>query len=356
MDVCLILSTSGTTGGSKGVLFTHNNILFSELGFTRDYHLSEKDAMFMASPLNHATGFHHGVIANMLIGAKLVLQEKFNARRALDLMESEGCTYSMGATPFIYDLVKVLKEDESLRLTTMKLYLCGGAPVPEYLVKDAYRYGIKVCEVYGSTESVPHIYVREEEVFEIMGSSSGRPMDGVEVRVVDENRKEVGVGEIGEEISRGPNVCVGYLNDKEYTDRFIDDEGFFYSGDLCIKDKNGNIKIIGRKKDMIVRGGENLDSNEINNYLEGFSHLRDHAVIGMPDERLGERICAYVVADRRFALEELKEYLHKKGVPKRFCPERIEFVEAIPRTHSGKVKKFMLDQDIRTKLKREKMQ
>ena len=150
---------------------------------------------------------HHGVIANMLIGAKLVLQEKFNARRALDLMESEGCTYSMGATPFIYDLVKVLKEDESLRLTTMKLYLCGGAPVPEYLVKDAYRYGIKVCEVYGSTESVPHIYVREEEVFEIMGSSSGRPMDGVEVRVVDENRKEVGL----ERKSQGVRMFVSVI-------------------------------------------------------------------------------------------------------------------------------------------------
>lgn len=349
-DIALILSTSGTTGGSKGVLFTHNNILFSEKGFIRELHLDFRDIMFMASPLNHATGFHHGIIANMLMGARLVLQQRFEAKKAIAMMRKEKCTYSMGATPFIYDLVKVLKGEEGLRIPSLKLYLCGGAPVPEYIVKDAYTYGIEVCEVYGSTESVPHVYVRREEVLSIMGKNAGKPMEGIEVRVISENGEMLPPGAVGEEVSRGPNVFVGYLNNMDATNRYLDDEGWFHSGDLCMMDEEGNIKIIGRKKDMIVRGGENLDSNEINDYLEGFAPIVDHTVVGMPDERLGERICAYVVAKQSFELEELKAYLQGKSVPKRFWPERVEFVEEIPRTHSGKVKKFLLQEDIRRKL------
>ncbi len=347
-DVTLILCTSGTTGGNKGVMLTHNNIIFSEAMFNKELGLKEEDVMFMPAPLHHATGFHHGVIAPMLIGAKLVLEQKFSSREAIDLMNRERCTYSMGATPFIYDLLRYM-EEQGGELPYLKFYLCGGAPVPGYMVRKADRFGIRLCEVYGSTESVPHVFVRPEEALDLDGHTSGRAMTGVEVRVVDENGAEVPPGVIGEEISRGPNVFVGYLKDRETTDRLLTEEGWFYSGDLCVGDEKGNIHIVGRKKDMIVRGGENLNSNEIDNDVEGCPGVRDHAVIGMPDERMGERICVFVVTEPgvEVTLEDMTRYMKEKHVQKRYWPERVEMTDRIPRTASGKVKKYLLLEELK---------
>lgn len=347
-DVTLILCTSGTTGGNKGVMLTHNNIIFSEEMFNRELGLDERDVMFMPAPLHHATGFHHGVIAPMLMGAKLVLQQKFSCQEAIDLMNREQCTYSMGATPFIYDILRHM-EEQGGALPYLKFYLCGGAPVPGYMVRKADQYGIRLCEVYGSTESVPHVFVRPGEALDLDGRTSGRAMAGVEVRVVDEKGQDVPPGVIGEEISRGPNVFVGYLKDRETTDRFLTEEGWFYSGDLCVSDEKGNIHIVGRKKDMIVRGGENLNANEIDNDVEGCPGVRDHAVIGMPDERMGERICVFVVPESGMAvtLEDMTCYMKEKHVQKRYWPERVEMIDKIPRTASGKVKKYLLLEELK---------
>lgn len=352
-DLAVILCTSGTTGGTKGVLLTHDNIRYSEEVFNKELKLTEKDIMFMPAPLNHATGFHHGIIAPMLIGAKVVLQQKYNCKDAIDLMNKEKCTYSMGATPFIYDILREL-ETNGGQLPYLKFYLCGGAPVPGYMVQKAWNFGILLCEVYGSTESVPHVYVRPEEALRLNGTTSGRAIEGVEVRVVDENGQDVPIGIPGEEISRGPNVFVGYLKDRAITDSALNDDGWFSSGDICIMDEAGNIRIIGRKKDMIVRGGENLNSNEINDKLEGCPGIADHTVIGMPDDRLGERICAFAVplsGFEKLKLEEVVAYLQQKNVPKRFWPERLELIERIPHTGSGKVKKYLLQQELEKRMK-----
>lgn len=351
-DVAVILYTSGTTGGTKGVMLTHNNIIFSEKYFNKALGITEDDIMFMPAPLNHATGFHHGIIAPMLMGAKVVLQSKFESRKAIDLINREKCTYSMGSTPFIFDILNDIKSGTN-RLETLKFYLCGGAPVPEDMVKCACQYGIKLCEVYGSTESVPHVFVRPEETLKQMGNTSGRPIEGIEVRIVDENRREVPLGTIGEEASRGPNVFVGYLNDQTATQKVLDDEGWFYSGDLCIEDENGNIKVIGRKKDIIVRGGENLNTNHICEYISKHPDILDQAVIAMPDERLGERICAYVVLKKgkeRLDLKKLQHYMQKKRIPKRYWPERLEMIDEIPRTDSGKIKKNILSDDLKKRM------
>lgn len=347
-DLAVILGTSGTTGGSKGVMLTHNNIIFSERYFNRELGLTKDDIMFMPAPLNHATGFHHGLIAPLLLGAKVVLQQKFRRAEAMELMNQERCTYSMGSTPFIYDILKEM-EESGKRLPHLKFYLCGGAPVPDYMVQKADRFGILLCEVYGSTESVPHLYVHPDDAIRLNGSSSGKPMAGVEVKIIDEQGQIVPPGTPGEEASRGPNVFVGYINNPEETDRVLDDDGWFYSGDICVGDSNGHIRIIGRKKDLIVRGGENLNTNEIDSYLEGCPGIIDHAIIGMPDERLGERICAYVVLsdpEETLHLEQLISYLAERKIPKRFWPERLEIIDQIPRTASGKVKKYLLKEDL----------
>lgn len=348
LEVALILGTSGTTGNNKGVMLTHSNIIFSEEQFNLELGLDENDIMFMPAPLNHATGFHHGIIAPMLLGAKVVLQQKFKCPEAIHIMNREKCTYSMGSTPFIYDILKYL-EKEGGSLESLKFYLCGGAPVPEDMVLRASAFGICLCEVYGSTESVPHVFVRPWETLTQKERTSGRPLEGIQVRVVDEQGREVPPGIVGEEISRGPNVFVGYLKDREETDRVLTDDGWFYSGDLCVMDEAGNIRIVGRKKDMIVRGGEKLNSNYIDEALEGCPGVADHAVIGMPDERLGERICAYVVPEQGVCvgLDQVLSYMKEKHVPKRYWPERLEQIKEIPRTGSGKVKKYLLLEDLK---------
>ena len=344
------------TCGSKGVILTHDNIRFSEETFSKELGLTEHDIMFMPAPLNHATGFHHGIIASMLIGSKVVLQQKYNCFDAISLMNEEMCTYSMGATPFIYDILREL-EVSNKSIKSLKFYLCGGAPVPGYMVKRAWDHKIVLCEVYGSTESVPHVYVRPSEAISLNGTTSGRAMEGVEIRVVDEDGNDVPFGTQGEELSRGPNVFVGYLKNQQITDEVLDDDGWFHSGDLCIMDEHGCIKIIGRKKDMIVRGGENLDSNSINNNLEGCPGILDHTVIGMPDSRLGERICAFVVPQKGYeslSLSDILNYLKEKEISKRFWPERLEIIDRIPHTGSGKVKKYLLLEELNQRMKETK--
>lgn len=355
-DVACLLTTSGTTGRPKVAMFTHNNLIFSESVFARELGRTQRDVMFMPSPLNHATGFFHGLIAPMILGAKTVLQQDFNAKDAVALCNKEGVTWSMGATPFIYDILKYFDEHEIAAPETLSLFLCGGAAVPDALVRHAWSKKILLCEIYGSTESCPHIYVPPEKCLEWSGAFSGIPFEGIEVRVVDSERQDVAPGVQGEEISRGPHQFVGYLNDPERTNRQLDDEGWFYSGDLCVIDEENRIRICGRKKEIIIRGGENLCVREIDDNILGCPGVDDHATIGMPDERLGERICTFVVSwdEAPPSLEDIKSYLAKAQVAKRFWPERIEYIDAIPKTMTGKVKRHLLAAELARRLAKEK--
>jgi acyl-CoA synthetase len=354
-DVACLLTTSGTTGRPKVAMFTHNNLIFSESVFVRELGRTQHDVMFMPSPLNHATGFFHGLIAPMLLGARTVLQQDFNAKDAVTLCNKEGATWSMGATPFIYDILRYLNENDIQSLDTLSLFLCGGAAVPEALVRHAWSKGILLCEIYGSTESCPHIYVPPEKCLEWSGAFSGIPFEGIEVRVVDSERRDVPWGIQGEEISRGPHQFVGYLNDPDRTNRQLDNDGWFYSGDLCFMDEENRIRINGRKKEIIIRGGENLCVREIDDNILGCPGLSDHATIGMPDERLGERICTFVVSwdESPPSLEDIKQYLAKAQVAKRFWPEHIEYIGAIPKTTTGKVKRHLLAAELTKRLKKD---
>ena len=345
-DVACILTTSGTTGPPKLVLTTHNTILFSERSYLSPLGLTGDDVMWMPSPLNHATGFFHGMISVMLLGGSTVLQQEYSAEDAVDLINQYGCTWSHGATTFIYDLLSEL-DQTNREIPSLRLFLCGGAPVPSALVQHAFEYGILLCESYGSTESCPHIYVPPEHCVEWNGAWSGIPYEHIEVRVVDENHRSVPAGVQGEEASRGPHMFVGYLDDKERTDKALDDEGWFYSGDLCYMDEQGRIRINGRKKEIIIRGGKNISAHEIDELLTGCPGIGQHATIGMPDERLGERICTFAETnDDPPTLEDVIAYLESIGVPKRLYPERLEFIDKIPLTATGKVKRYELAKEL----------
>lgn len=354
-DLCAVLFTSGTEGQSKGVMLTHNNIIASERAYAARLSLTWMDAFLMPAPLGHATGFLHGVTLPMLLGAKSILLDIFNAEACLDLFENERATCVLGATPFVYDILTEIRR-KPRDLSSLRYFLCGGTTIPHKIFEECHKLGIRLLSVYGSTESSPHSVVKADDTLEHYELTDGCPVSGVEVRVVDNDHHEVPHGEEGEEASRGPNVFVGYYDEPEITARALDADGWYYSGDLCRTDAAGEyIKITGRKKDIIVRGGENISSREIEDILAEHPSIRGAACVAMPDERLGERTCAYVLqkpGTEKLRLADIVAYFDARRVAKYKFPEYLVLVDEFPRTAAGKIRKADLRKDIRARLKK----
>ncbi|EFO0739422.1 cyclohexanecarboxylate-CoA ligase [Escherichia coli] len=351
-ELAAVLFTSGTEGLPKGVMLTHNNILASERAYCARLNLTWQDVFMMPAPLGHATGFLHGVTAPFLIGARSVLLDIFTSDACLALLEQQRCTCMLGATPFVYDLLNLL-EKQPADLSALRFFLCGGTTIPKKVARECQQRGIKLLSVYGSTESSPHAVVNLDDPLSRFMHTDGYAAAGVEIKVVDDARKTLPPGCEGEEASRGPNVFMGYFDEPELTARALDEEGWYYSGDLCRMDEAGYIKITGRKKDIIVRGGENISSREVEDILLQHPKIHDACVVAMPDERLGERSCAYVVLKaphHSLSLEEVVAFFSRKRVAKYKYPEHIVVIEKLPRTASGKIQKFLLRKDIMRRL------
>lgn len=351
-ELAAVLFTSGTEGLPKGVMLTHNNILASERAYCARLNLTWLDVFMMPAPLGHATGFLHGVTAPFLIGARSVLLDIFTPDACLALLEQQRCTCMLGATPFVYDLLNLL-EKQPADLSALRFFLCGGTTIPKKVARECQQLGIKLLSVYGSTESSPHAVVNLDDPLSRFMHTDGYAAAGVEIKVVDDARKTLPPGCEGEEASRGPNVFMGYFDEPELTARALDEEGWYYSGDLCRMDEAGYIKITGRKKDIIVRGGENISSREVEDILLQHPKIHDACVVAMPDERLGERSCAYVVLKaphHSLSLEEVVAFFSRKRVAKYKYPEHIVVIEKLPRTASGKIQKFLLRKDIMRRL------
>ncbi|HBP8127034.1 TPA: medium-chain fatty-acid--CoA ligase [Escherichia coli] len=351
-ELAAVLFTSGTEGLPKGVMLTHNNILASERAYCARLNLTWQDVFMMPAPLGHATGFLHGVTAPFLIGARSVLLDIFTPDACLALLEQQRCTCMLGATPFVYDLLNVL-EKQPADLSALRFFLCGRTTIPKKVARECQQRGIKLLSVYGSTESSPHAVVNLDDPLSRFMHTDGYAAAGVEIKVVDDARKTLPPGCEGEEASRGPNVFMGYFDEPELTARALDEEGWYYSGDLCRMDEAGYIKITGRKKDIIVRGGENISSREVEDILLQHPKIHDACVVAMSDERLGERSCAYVVLKaphHSLSLEEVVAFFSRKRVAKYKYPEHIVVIEKLPRTTSGKIQKFLLRKDIMRRL------
>ncbi|MDY8635921.1 medium-chain fatty-acid--CoA ligase [Escherichia coli] len=351
-ELAAVLFTSGTEGLPKGVMLTHNNILASERAYCARLNLTWQDVFMMPAPLGHATGFLHGVTAPFLIGARSVLLDIFTPDACLALLEQQRCTCMLGATPFVYDLLNVL-EKQPADLSALRFFLCGGTTIPKKVARECQQRGIKLLSVYGSTESSPHAVVNLDDPLSRFMHTDGYTAAGVEIKVVDDARKTLPPGCEGEKASRGPNVFMGYFDEPELTARALDEEGWYYSGDLCRMDEAGYIKITGRKKDIIVRGGENISSREVEDILLQHPKIHDACVVAMSDERLGERSCAYVVLKaphHSLSLEEVVAFFSRKRVAKYKYPEHIVVIEKLPLTTSGKIQKFLLRKDIMRRL------
>jgi acyl-CoA synthetase len=341
-DPAAVLFTSGTESRSKGVVHTHNTILFGERALAGALYIGADDIAFMASPISHTTGFMHGAIMTLTIGGTLSLLDVFEGHVAARQLAEHRCTWTMGATPFLADISAAL-EASGGRLPDLRYFMCGGAPIPEILVRRADGVGLKVMSIYGSTESPPHTVVHPSDPPENAWSTDGRPLAGIEVCIVSEG-KLLPPGEVGEEWSRGPNTFLGYLGEPELTAKDLDANGWYHSGDLARQLADGSIRIAGRLKDIIVRGGQNISVREVEDYLAAHPSIHSVAVVGIPHPRLGETGCAVVVTrpNRSVTLPELTEFLLAKGVARFKLPERLEVWPSLPSNPSGKIQKFLI--------------
>jgi cyclohexanecarboxylate-CoA ligase len=351
--VCEVIFTSGTTGEPKGVMHTPNTALaalypaLERLGFT------ERDVVLMSSTLGHQTGYLYGYCATFLLGATAVWLDVWNAAEAARLVEAERVTFTMGATPFLQDLAYVETRHD---LSSLRLFISAGAPIPRPLVRDARaRLGCAISPGWGMTENglvtCTDLDDPEEKVF----ATDGRPQPGAELRIVDDDGRPLGPGVEGELLVRGPSQFVGYFRRPDFTRDSHTPDGWFRTGDRGTLDRDGYLSITGRSKDLIIRGGENIPVAEVENLLFAHPKVASVAVVAMPDPRLGERACAFVIPKpgASLTLAEVVAYLESRQIARQKFPERLEVVAEFPMTPSGKVQKFRLRQRIAETLARE---
>jgi len=349
----LILYTSGTTGVPKGVLHDHNSIRCILDTSIRHWNLGPDDVMLMPSPVTHITGIGSGVELPVCCGGKTAFMEKWNAEAAVAYIKRVGATVSVAATPFLVELVDAAKRLGE-GLPSMRLFACGGAAVPPEVIRSVSETlsRCRAFRVYGSTETpmITQGFVGAGDL-ELAANSDGQIV-GFEVKVVDDKGLQVAAGQEGEILARGPGMLLGYMDQAHNTDAF-DPSGYFRTGDLGRLVPDSGIVITGRKKDLIIRGGENISAKEIEDVLHRHPAVREVSVVAMPHARLGEGVCAYVIpadADHPPTLEALLAVCADARVAKQKWPERIEIVSSFPRTATGKIQKNELRKMIYQKL------
>ena len=348
-----LLFTSGTTGEPKGVVHTHLTLAKALQAHTQALRLTADDVIWVPSPLAHQTGFLYGMVLALYLGSPAVYQGRWDKRDAAAAIEKHGSTFVQAATPFLLDIARGLESPPQ----GLRLFVAAGSKIPRQLAREA-RSSLS-CEVvggWGSTESclvtVGHPGDPEEKSWQ----TDGRCIDGMDIRIVDEAGGLLPANEEGRFQVKTEAMFIEYLHHPEWYRAAITEDGYYDTGDLGIIDEDGFLHLTGRQKDVINRGGEKIPVVELEEILSQHPEIEDVSIVGMPDPRLGERACAYIVGKERgtvMTLAEITSYLEKQGVAKILWPERVETIEELPRTASGKVQKFLLREHISEKIKEE---
>jgi 3-phosphoshikimate 1-carboxyvinyltransferase len=339
-DLAQLLFTSGSTGEPKGVLHRHEVLDGAADGHIRHFELGSDDVIYVPSPLAHQTGFLYGMWIAIRLGVPQVLQDVWDAELGLEAMRRFGVTFVQAATPFLADLTALGQRPGSLRA-----FVATGAAIPRELARAAREtLGAEVGGAWGTTESCLGSAFAPGDPPERAWQTDGRALDGVRLRIVDDDGGLPPTGAEGSFEVHTPWLFAGYLNRPQLTAEAITEDGFYRTGDLARIDSDGYLRITGRLKDVINRGGEKVPVAEIEQLLYAHPAVCDVAIVAMPDERLGERACAFVVLapDADLDLDGVRAYLESHGVSKTYWPERIEPVEALPKTPSGKIRKYVL--------------
>jgi len=341
--VKLLLYTSGTTGRPKGVLHSHNTLARVTDQAVARWGIRRGDPVLMPSPVTHISGFSNGLELPFLGGTQTVLMEAWNAEAALALIVEHGVAGTVAATPFLAELAAVARA-RGERLPSLRFFACGGAAVAPDLVRQANAAFARPCafRVFGSSE-VPLVTLGFQGLAdaELAATTDGAIVD-YEVLLIDEAGGQVADLQEGEILARGPSMLLGYA-DTVQTAEAIGSDGYFRTGDLGRITRDGALTITGRVKDLIIRGGENISAKEIEDVLAAHPCVAQVAVVAMPHARLGEGVCAFVVARGETpAVAVLADFVGASGLARQKIPERFMFVDALPMTASGKVRKDRL--------------
>ncbi|WP_290802524.1 AMP-binding protein [Herbiconiux sp.] len=348
-DVAQLLFTSGTTGEPKGVQHTHRTLGLATAMEAAHLELTRDDRVYIPSPLAHQTGFLYGLLLSWRLGTAAIVQPIWNARTALDqAFAAHGAHFVQAATPFLMDLVEAV-EAGAPAPASLRIFVATGAAVPRELAERATRVlDTAVCGAFGTTETCLGTLSSPADAVDAPGSAwgtDGRPLAGIRIRIVDDEGRELPRGREGHYELNSPTTFLGYLDRPDLTAEAFTADGWYRTGDLAVVDEAGFLHITGRVKDVINRGGEKVPVVEIENLLFRHPLVKDVAIVAMPDPRLGERACAFVVpADDRVPLEfeAMQHYLAEARVSKYYWPERLEIIDELPRNPVGKIQKNLL--------------
>ncbi|SAK76204.1 AMP-binding protein [Caballeronia hypogeia] len=346
-EVTQLLYTSGTTGEPKGVMHTSNTLMSNIGPYAEAMRLSPDDTVLMASPMAHQTGFMYGLMMPVMLGASAVLQDVWEPRTALALMQRERVSFTMASTVFLTDLANAVQESGQ-PVPALRAFLCAGAPIPGPLVERARAaLGAKIVSAWGMTELGAVTLTRLDDEDERSFTTDGAPLPGVDVRVVDAYEAPLPTGSAGRLLVRSCSGFGGYLHRAHLNS--TDSQGWFDTGDLAYLDERGYVRITGRSKDVIIRGGENIPVVEIEALLYRHPAIAAAALVAYPDERLGERACAVVVTKpgESIDLDAIATFLKAHKVAMQYIPERLLIRDSLPTTPAGKVQKFRLRELLR---------
>ncbi len=344
-DLVEIQFTSGTTGEPKGVLHSHNTVRAGGRAIDVIYGLGQDDVCFMASTLAHQTGFGYGMLKPLSMGMAVVYQDRWDVEQLLEAIETENIVWTVSATAFAMDMIAAQRQ-RARNVDSFRYFICGGAPIPPVVVEDAATVlGAELIAVWGMTENMIVTTTRPGDPVELVSDSDGTPVDWMEIRVLGEDGGPVEPGGVGDLQARGPSQALGYFHREDLYAEASPGDDWFDTGDVARLRTDGGIRIVGRTKDLVIRGGENVPVAEVEDLLLRHPAVIEVAVIGLPDERLGERACAVVSSsESELSLTDLTSFLDRSGMAKQFWPERVVVMDDMPRTPSGKIQKFKLRQ------------
>lgn len=347
-SVVYLAFTSGTTGKPKGVMHSDNTLLANVRAISADWKFNAQSVIYSLGPLSHNLGFG-AMIATLAVGAELVVHDRKRGESLVDRLNETGATFVFGVPTHAIDLLSEMRERKLSSLFKVKGFRISGAPIPQEVAAELLQYGVIPQSGYGMTEACSHHYTLPDDAPKLIIETSGRACDGYEVKIWSQEDEDVeaAVGEIGQIGGRGASLMLGYFNDQVATEESFNSRGWFMTGDIGWMDENGYLRITGRKKDLIIRGGHNIYPAKIEALAMRHTDIERVAVIPIADARLGEKVCLTVMPSHGKEVDamQLLQHLDSQGLSKFDMPEYFIQVDEIPLTASGKIfKRGLLDQ------------
>jgi acyl-CoA synthetase len=349
-SVVYLAFTSGTTSKPKGVMHSDNTLLANARALAGDWQLGLESVIYTLSPLSHNLGFGAMIVA-LAVGAELVVHDQPRGAGLADRLVETGATFMFGVPVHAIDLLKEIRERDPSMLAKVKGFRVSGAPVPQEVAAELLRYGVVPQSGYGMTEACSHHYTLPDDDPRLIIETSGRACPGYEVKIFskDNPEVEVPVGEVGQIGGRGASLMLGYFDNQAATEDSFNSDGWFMTGDLGWMDEKGYLRISGRKKDVIIRGGHNIYPAKIEALAGRYPDVERAAAVAVADERMGEKVCLVVMPRPGKLVDPMKvlQHLDAGGLSRFDMPEYFVAVSDIPLTASGKILKRDLSEQIK---------